>query len=312
MRFLKRLSRFLRRKKEEVVKKKLPLTSDPRKLGLLLALPAVIITVIVLLYPLAIALYESFFGGFVIGRHSFVGLENYIKVFTDSVWRSSIFFHFLFFVCALGGEVVIGLGIALLLNRKFLGRGVIRTIFVVPFMVAPTVIALMWIWILEPSIGIANYILGFTLGLQPKWLGEVVTARFSIIFVWIWAKAPWDALVFMAALTGLPKEPYDAAKVDGASRWQIFRHLTLPDLKPAFAVLFLLRGIMLVREFDIPFVLTRGGPARSTEIMSTWAYKVFFKFGQMGKGYAMGIINTIICVAIIAVIYYTTRKWGQE
>ena len=185
-------------------------------------------------------------------EHPFVGLKNYIRVITDQQFYGVVLFNtFLFMFAAVSGGVLSGLGLAITLNRQFIGQNMVRTVIVFPMMVAPVVAATMIAWIFNDQFGIANVILK-ALGFQPVAL--LVNPKASMVIViltdiWLWT--PWYVLLILAALQNMPKEPHEAARIDGASEWQVFRNVTLPLLRPVLLVAIVIRSIDAFRVFDI-------------------------------------------------------------
>ena len=196
-----------------------------------------------------------------------------------------------------------GLALALLLNRPFPGQKVVQTILLVPLMVAPVVAAIMIRWIFNDQFGIANVVLE-ALGFEGQpWLVQRWSAFSIIVMTDIWLWTPWFTLLLLAGLQSLPKEPFEAAAIDGTSTWRVFRYLTLPMLRPVIVVCVVIRAIDAFRTFDIVWTLTGGGPGRSTELFSLYAYVLAFLNLDLGRGSAAAIVGGLIILVLGVVMY---------
>jgi multiple sugar transport system permease protein len=196
-------------------------------------------------------------------------------------------------------ELLLGLGIALLLHRNLRGLGVIRTIVVIPMMIAPVVVGLSWKYMLDFDTGVLNY---FTrqLGIDPpNWLGSATWAIPALILTDVWEWTPLFALMLLAGLQSMPEEPFEAARVDGASSWQSFWNLTLRFIRPFILIALLLRVMDTLRTFDLPFVMTAGGPGRATEFASLYAYRQAFSYYYVSLGIAASFV-ILILISILA------------
>ncbi len=238
-------------------------------------------------------------------EHPFIGLKNYVKVITDAQFHGVVMFNtFLFMFASVAGGVVSGLGLAVLLNRKFRGQNIVRTIIVFPMMVAPVVAATMVAWIFNDQFGIANVIIR-ALGFEPMiWLVNRWTSLALVIITDIWLWTPWYVLLILAALQNMPVEPHEAARIDGASEWQVFRSVTLPLLRPVLLVAIVIRSIDAFRVFDVVWTITRGEPGRMTEVFSIYSYKESFVFLDFGVGAASSIIGALIIMVVGAGLYF--------
>ncbi|CAH0345997.1 hypothetical protein BCI9360_02307 [Bacillus sp. CECT 9360] len=235
---------------------------------------------------------------------NFIGLKHYQDNFSDSrMWRA-IGNTVLFTVISVGVELVLGLGIALLINKVFLGRGLIRATILIPWAIPTAVSALMWKFLYDGQNGIVAKIfedIGFVSSMSTL-LTTDTGAFFSVIFADVWKTTPYMALLLLAGLQTIPGSLYEAASIDGAGKWKQFVTITLPLLKSSLLVALLFRTLDAFRVFDLIYVLTGGGPANSTETISILAYKVMFSQTNFGEGSALSVI-VFICVAIISMIY---------
>lgn len=243
---------------------------------------------------------------------TWVGFKHYVYVLTDAgfVWTvmpNTIFFMVISVACSL----VFGLALALLLNRNFPGRAVVQTILLLPLMVAPVVAAIMIRWMFNDQFGIVNVVLELV-GLpgQP-WLAQRWTAFSVILFADIWLWTPWFALLLLAGLQSLPREPFEAAAIDGASRWRVFRYLTVPMLRPVMVVCIVIRAIDAFRTFDIVWTISQGGPARSTELFSIYAYIEAFQAMNFARGSAAAMIGAAVIVVLAMIIFRVLNRWAE-
>jgi len=238
---------------------------------------------------------------------NFVGLKHYKDNFSDPRLWKALWNTTFFTVVSVAVELVLGLAIALLINKAFFGRGLVRATILVPWAIPTAVSALMWKFLYDGQNGIvAKYF--ETVGLVDR-MGDLLTteagAMFAVIFADVWKTTPYMALLLLAGLQTIPSSLYEAASIDGATKWQQFVKVTLPLLKSSILVALLFRTLDAFRVFDLIFVLTGGGPANSTETISILAYKVMFSQTNFGSGSALAVI-VFICVAIISMIYI---KW---
>jgi len=231
----------------------------------------------------------------------FIGFDNYREILADPEFWNSIWRTFIYVFSAVGIEIVLGLAIALLIaTRSSLLVKIFKRLVLLPFLLAPVVVGLLWQWILNPEWGILNYFLkilhitdvGYT------WTGDVKTAMPAIIFIDIWQWTPFVILLFMAGISSLPVQPYDAARVDGATRWQITRYITLPLLKYVMLLVILIRVMTAFKFIDIIFVLTHGGPASVTEVLGFYIYRVGFMHFNMGYASALCYVMFIAVIGL--------------
>jgi multiple sugar transport system permease protein len=239
---------------------------------------------------------QNLFGG------KFNGLANYQDLLTDPEFVGSLILTLQYTACVVAAELGVGLGIALLLNIDLPWIGLFRTLLIIPMMITPVVAAFCWKLLLDPDHGVINYFLQQHI----VWLGRPGTALLSVAVVNIWQNAPYVAILLLAGLRSLPNEPVEAAKIDGASRFQMFWHITLPLLRPYLMVAMLLRMIFEFRSFDNVYVLTSGGPANSTMTLSMYTYLASFVRFDLSLGAAaawmMLLISLVMCGFFIALV----------
>jgi multiple sugar transport system permease protein len=233
----------------------------------------------------------------------FVGLENYASLLSDPSFFAALGRSLVFTVTSVGLTFVLGLAIALLLNRRDIpGVGFTRTVILVPLILTPLVIGATYRFMLETDNGIVNELLGFV-GLGPiPFLADPTWAMVSVILVDAWQWTPFATLVLLAGLESLPAEPFEAARVDGASRWSTLWFITLPLLAAPIAVVLLIRTMDAFREFDKIFIMTAGGPGTATETLPLFLYRIGFQDFDMGSASATGLVMLII-VTIVSLLF---------
>ena len=243
----------------------------------------------------------------------FVWFGNYVKLLQDDLFVYSFEFSLLFAIGSVALQVSLGLGVALLLNSRLVGRGVLRAMTLMPLMIPPVITALMWkIMMSSTRSGILNYMLGW-LGLGPvNWLGAVQAAVVSVFLVDTWGNLPFVSLILLGGLQSLPDEPYEAARVDGAAGWALFRYITLPLLKPFLILATTFRFMDALRVFDVIYAMTMGGPADVTMNLHLRAFFFAFQWYNMGMGmaYAM-VLLAVVYVASVLLMGYWRRAAAQ-
>jgi multiple sugar transport system permease protein len=281
------------------------------RIKFLFLLPAVIYVLALVIFPLASAIVTSFtdarFG--VVGAN-FIGLRNYIMPFNDYRFYNSLYVTLLFTAIAVPIELGLGLLLALLVNRDIRGREVIRILLIIPLFVSPIAFALMGQVIFYEGGGGINGILK-DLGLSVvRWRSNPQTAIFTVILSDVWMWTPFAFLIILAGLQSLPKDLLEAARVDGASDIQLFRHVTLPMLIPTMLTVLFFRVVDTLRLFEIPFTLLGGGgPGIATETLTVYIYKVGFRGFFFGQAAALSFIYLAIVSIIMSILLYRVRKY---
>lgn len=237
-------------------------------------------------------------------KENFVGLSNYGKYLSDGRMWKSLSNTLIFTVVTVFFELVLGLAIALLINRAFFGRGIVRAVVLIPWAIPTAVSAMMWMFLYDGQSGIIAHLFEelHLISNAGDLLSTGVGAMASVILTDIWKTTPYMALLLLAGLQTIPGDVYEAASVDGASKWYQFRRITLPLLKSSILVALLFRTLDAFRVFDLIFVLTGGGPANSTEVITIYAYKTLFAQQNFGEGSVLSII-VFVSVALISLIY---------
>ena len=276
------------------------LTSD-KYFKWLLLIPLMVILAVFAFYPLFYCLYMSFHKAILVQPPEFLGLENYRKILRDPFFWTVIGRSASAVVVCVGIEVILGLGIAVYLNREFRGQNTVRGLCLLPLVVSPLAMSLMWKYFLEPQFGIINAMvagLGFS---QVPFLSTEGLALGTIMFMESWKWLPFSIFVFLAALRGMPKDVFEAASVDGASGWYTFRRLTLPLLRPFIMIVVLLRVMWLIRLSDPLFGTTQGGAG--TEVLDWFVYRIAFVRFDLGEGTTLALIALIMTLIIGALLF---------
>jgi multiple sugar transport system permease protein len=281
--------------------------SAEARLGLLLAAPAMLTILLIAIIPLAQTIQDSLFQislKFENAPRPFVGLNNYASLLTDDSWFNALRVTTVVSVASVAVELVLGMLIALLINRSFRGRGIVRASVLVPWALTTVVSAKMWAWIYDGRYGVFNDLLS-RVGLIEQPIIFLVRPELTIwamVAAEIWKTTPFMALLLLAGLQLIPSELYEAASLDGASRWQSFWRVTLPMLRPTILVALLFRSIDAVRMFDLPRVLTNGGPGKSTETVVLYTYNTFFTSLNFGYGSTLAVV-TFVIVMLVSFVY---------
>jgi multiple sugar transport system permease protein len=268
--------------------------------------PPLAILALVFAYPLFLSFQSSLTNESILAETRFIGLRNYQRALGDANALQSIRFTLLFSVVCLAVQMALGFTLAALLQKISVGRGLFRTLIIVPLMLTPVVMALQWRMMMNYDFGILNYFISL-LGFEPQgWTLNPTAAFVSVVLVDTWHHVGFVAMLISAGMATLPGEPFEAAEVDGASAWQRLWHLTIPLLRPVIIVALLFRAYGLLRTFDLIFALTQGGPGRATETFSYHIYQAMFLAWQIGYSAAMGYvllaITLVVCLVLIFLV----------
>jgi len=265
-----------------------------RSLPYLLIAPTIAVLVALSIYPLIYSVRISFQTG--TGEAARWTIANFTRLVSDKFFLEALVHTFVYAAVALTFEFLLGLGLAVLLDRPLRGRSLFRSALLIPMMLPPVVVGVVWRLMLNPDFGAINGTLkGAGVGTEAlTWTASPTLALASVIAVDIWQWTPFIFLVLLAGLQAIPQEPYEAAVIDGSSAWQTFRHVTLPLLKPAILIALLLRTMDLLRVFDQIFILTEGGPGFSTETVSLYIYRTAFRFSNFGYAAAMSFVLLVL------------------
>lgn len=263
--------------------------------------PTMIFLGITALLPLLYSLFLSFFRlklNLPNAVPEFIGLGNYIRMFTDSTLLTSTLNTFLFAIVSVVLEVVIGLFLAMALCSDKMWARICTSIFLIPMIMAPVAVGTLWHMMLDSSTGIINYFLSFFGIPSVTWLSSPKTAMLSVILVNVWQLVPWVAIICAAGLKALPGDCLEAASVDGASNGQIFRKIILPMMSPVLTVVVMLRFVDAFKVFDTVYVMTNGGPGSSTEMLPNYIYKQGLKFFDAGYSASLAIVFVVIMTVV--------------
>ena len=270
--------------------------------------PAIIIMGLALLYPLGYMIYGSFRAwdpSQTIGETDFVGLKNYITLWLDPAFRESLSVTLIFAASVVTAELALGVGLALLLDRNIRGMSLLRTIFILPMMIAPVVVGLMWRYMYHPTVGNFNRTLK-SLGFEGvDWLGQ--NALLSVIIADIWQWTPFIFILSLAALQSLPRSALEAARIDGATGWQQIIHIKLPLMMPVLIVTALLRLIDAFKVLEVILVMTEGGPGLSTEILALRISRTATEFRELGTAAAMSNYLLMLLLMLTLVMFIIAR-----
>lgn len=268
-------------------------------------LPTMIVVFVVAFYPLFNTFYVTFFDARLGSSRAweFVGLENYARLLTDVRWWEAVWNTVKFSVASVTLELLLGLGIALVVNSKFPGRGLMRTAMLVPWAIPTAVSSQMWKWMYHDVFGVINDLLVNVLGILPvkvAWIANASTALWALVAIDVWKTTPFMALLLLAGLQLIPADLYEAGSVDGATGWRQFWSITLPLLRPAIVVALIFRTLDALRVFDLVWITTSGG--FGTETMSTMNQRNLIQFQRLGYGSTISV--AIFAVIAIFVIFY--------
>lgn len=284
-----------------------------RWLSILLLVPALAIIGGVLLFPLIEAFRISFTSLNLIGfKGKFVGLKNYLMVFRSTAYQQVLINTLLISVTTVALRFAAGMGLALIINRAFRGRTIVRGLLVLPWLIPSVVVGLLWAWLFDSDIGIVNYVL-VALGVIPvnlSWLAENVLAKIAVIIAFTWAGTPFIMMVMLAGLQTIPSEINESAAIDGAGKFSVFRFITLPFLRPLIAINTLLSIVYIFQNFAIIYMLTKGGPGYATEIFSLFVYETAFNSGRLGRASAIGVTWMLLLLGFS--IVYVRLIAGKE
>ncbi|MEA9391472.1 sugar ABC transporter permease [Acerihabitans sp. TG2] len=273
--------------------------------GWAFASPGLLALAIVLGFPVIYALVLAF-SSFTLLRPTlapFVGLDNVIAVLSDDAFWSAAWLTIKYSLITVSGEFIVGLGIALMLNRVVKTRPLYFALLIIPMAMSPVCVGLIWRMLLQPNLGIVNHMLESWGWPRVDWLGSPTLAFWTMAFIDIWQQMSFVVLILVAGLAALPREPYEAAEMDGARGWQQFWYITLPMLRPVAAIAVVIQLINELRTYDLPYVLTRGGPGTATEVLSFFAYRRAFLGLSINEGAAAALALLLIVLAMTVVFF---------
>ena len=271
------------------------------------AVPAAIVVAAVIVFPWIFTLFMSVHDWKVTGATPFVGLANYAKMLVDDRFQWAILRTLYFTAASVIAPVILGVWAAVCFSAKFRLRGVARTVFVLPMMATPVAISLVWTMMFHPQLGVLNYILP-SLGLPPsQWTYSGDTVIPTLVMVETWQWTPLVMLIVLGGIASLPTDPYEAARLDGANAWQMFRHITYPLVWPFIVIAAVIRMIDALKAFDTIYVITLGGPGTSSETLNILLYQTAFAYYDLGYGSAMVVVFFVL-ILLISMLLLSVRQ----
>ena len=283
-----------------------------RRQALVYPAPTVIALFLIVVIPIGYNLYLAFTKWTIgLGAPRFIGFENFIELFRDARVLNGLKVMVYFSGLSLSIELILGLLIALYFHRNFKGSEIVQAIYIFPFAATPVAVALIWRIMLNPEIGVMNYLLQ-SVGLPGSlWVSSDRTVIPALAMVDVWKWTPMITLIVLAGLKSLPHDPYEAARIDGANTLQIFWYITLPLIRPVLIAALMLRSLDNLKEFDIIYTITQGGPGIASETLYLYSYKVGFNFFKAGYGSALMIVVFLI-VLVFNVVMNRMRISAQD
>jgi multiple sugar transport system permease protein len=303
------------------------LLEDERILGFVLLSPALILILVFIAYPFSLGIWMSLTDKLVGTPGKFVGLGNYATLLRSDIFRTAAWNTLFFTFMATVFKAALGMWLAVLLNRKFRLARVTRATVLLPFIVPTVLSTLAWLWMFDATFSVFNWALRFLWQMQispfgivikenwgyfsgPLWLGDPGWAMFSVILVNVWRGLPFFAISFLAGLQTIPQELYDAADIDGATGWRKFWHVTLPMIKPVAIVVVVFSVVITFADFQLVYILTRGGPNNATHLLATLAYQLGMTSGNIGQGAAVALFMLPFLATVIVFQLWYLRRQG--
>jgi len=279
-----------------------------RRSYLLFVLPALVVVGAVIIFPWAFTVWMSAFDWKIGSVAHFVGFDNYAQLATNKRFLESILHTFYFTLLAVVFPLILGTIAALIFHREFPLRGMLRSVFTMPMMATPVAVALVWTMMFHPQQGVLNYLLSLV-GLPPSlWVYSPTWVIPSLVLVEIWHWTPLIMLIVLGGLAALPSEPYESARLDGASEWQLFRYITLPLLAPFLIVAAVIRTIDALKAFDTIYVISQGGPGTASETINLYLYLQAFAFYNVGNASAVVVVFFVIILALALLLLHVREK----
>jgi multiple sugar transport system permease protein len=283
-------------------------------LGLILMVPAVTILLLFIAYPFVLGIWYSLTDARIGVAGQFVGLQNFITNTQNGIFQQTLKNTFVYTGVTTVFKLVLGMALALLMNQNFRCRNLVRAALLLPWIIPTALSTLAWLWIFDSTYGILSWLLKNAGLIQRNvpFLGDPVLAMSSVIVVNIWRGTPFFAISLLAGLQTIPQDLYEAAAIDGATAWQRFRRVTLPLIMPVLTVVTLFSIIWTFADFQLVYVLTRGGPTNSTHLLATYAYNIGMTAGELGNGAAISLwMFPFMVLLVVAVLWYQRREATQ-
>ena len=270
--------------------------------------PAGAVVAAVIVFPWVFTLYMSVHDWHIGGDRTFAGLSNYARMLRDERFGLAVARTLYFTALSVVLPVVLGVAAAVVFHRRFPGRGLFRTLFIMPMMATPVAVALVWTMMFHPQLGVLNYLLT-SVGLPPSaWVYAPGTVIPTLVMVETWQWTPLVMLIVLGGLASLPTDPYEAAVLDGANGWQVFRHVTLPLVWPFVVVAAVIRTIDALKAFDTIFVISNGGPGTASETLNILLYLQAFSFYDMGYASAVTVVFFVLVLLVTLLLLYVRQR----
>jgi multiple sugar transport system permease protein len=270
--------------------------------------PTLVVVGAVIIFPWLYTLWMSAFDWTIGSTAHYVGLGNYEKLFTNQRFGEAVLHTFYFTALAVAAPLVLGTAAAMIFHREFPFRGMLRGLFIMPMMATPVAVALVWTMMFHPQQGVLNYLLSL-IGLPPSlWVYSPTVVIPSLVLVEVWHWTPLVMLIVLGGLAALPTEPYESARLDGASEWQLFRFITLPLVAPFILVAAVIRTIDALKTFDTIYVITGGGPGTASETINLYLYLQAFAFYNIGTASAVVVVFFVIVLALALLLLHVREK----
>jgi multiple sugar transport system permease protein len=271
-------------------------------------LPALIVVLAVIVFPWVFTIWMSLNEWKVGSPTTFVGLANYLRLPTDPRFIEAVGHTFYYTALSVVLPMIFGTLAAVIFHVQFPSRGIVRAIFIMPMMATPVAVALVWTMMFHPQLGVLNYLLSLV-GIPPQlWVFHPATVIPSLVLVETWHWTPLVMLIVLGGIAAIPTEPYESAKIDGATHWQMFRYITLPLITPFLFIAAMIRTIDAVKSFDTIFAITQGGPGSASETINLYLYSVAFVYYDLGYGSAIAVVFFALIVALAAVLLYLRQR----
>jgi multiple sugar transport system permease protein len=283
---------------------------DERRLAYSLLTPTVILLGLFIAYPFVLGVWLSISSATVGVAGEFVGARNFVKVWNDSIFRTAAFNTFLYTGVTTVFKLALGVWLALLLNRHFRGKGLVRASVLLPFIIPTVLSTFAWKWMFDPTFSVINWLLWKLdlISLRINWLGDPYLSLISVMIVNVWRGVPFYAISLLAGLQTINPELHEAAAIDGAGAWQRFRRITWPLLLPVTMVVVLFSVIQTFADFQLVYVLTGGGPANATHLFATYAYQIGVGTGLLSEGAAISLAMFPVLFLIVVVQLWYIRR----
>ncbi len=276
----------------------------------LFVLPALIPLIVFWIYPICRSIWISFTDwDYMTPTYHFVFLKNYISLFKDSRFYEALLNTLVFTLGTLVPTIVIGLGLAVLLQKPFIGSGIVKFILFSPWITPTVAISIVWTWIYQPNDGLANMVLSLFGMPGLKWISSSQTAMLSVIIVTVWKSMGYAMIFYLSALEKVPDELYEASALDGAGKWRQFKAVTLPCISPTTFFLMIITMINSLQAYDQIQILTQGGPSGSTRTLLYMYYQLGFEEYKMGQATSVAVIMIIITVLLSLIQFWGSKKW---